>query len=232
MICRCSRFMNPPAKKNEAYQPTVIEQTANIITHGMFVFPAVYAVLRLHQNSKKLSTTHRFIAELYGVSFILVFLISTLFHIVCLTGKASSLRYFLHLSDRCIIYFFIAASYMPWLVLKDVGRIGDFVAWLLWILAVTGTIYSYMFHERYKTVATILYLIVGICPSLPLVFASTDKAGLAEVGLGGVFYVSGVAFFKLDGRLPFAHAIWHVFCATGAWCHFYAVYTHLYLEKH
>ena len=60
----------------------------------------------------------------------------------------------------------------------------------------------------------------------------TDKAGLAEVGLGGVFYVSGVAFFKLDGRVPFAHAIWHVFCATGAWCHFYAVYTHLYLEKH
>ena len=60
----------------------------------------------------------------------------------------------------------------------------------------------------------------------------TDKAGLAEVGLGGVFYVSGVAFFKLDGRLPFAHAIWHVFCATGAWFHFYAVYTHLYLEKH
>ena len=60
----------------------------------------------------------------------------------------------------------------------------------------------------------------------------TDKAGLAEVGLGGVFYVSGVAFFKLDGRLPFAHAIWHVFCATGAWFHFYAVYTHLYLERH
>lgn len=166
------------------------------------------------------------------MSFILVFLISTLFHIVCLTGKARSLRFFLHLSDRCIIYFFIAASYMPWLVLKDVGGIGDFVSWLLWCLAVTGTVYCYMFHERYKTMETVFYLIVGICPSFPLALATTDKAGLAEVAMGGVFYVSGVVFFKSDGRIPFAHAIWHVFCATGAWCHFYAVYTHLYLEKH
>lgn len=54
----------------------------------MFVIPAMFAVYRLHQNSKALSSTHRFIAEVYGVSFILVFLISTLFHIVCLTGKA------------------------------------------------------------------------------------------------------------------------------------------------
>ena len=63
-------------------------------------------------------------------------------------------------------------------------------------------------------------------------FTQTDSAGLAEVALGGAFYVSGVVFFKCDGRIPFAHAIWHCFCATGAWCHFYAVYTHLYLEKH
>ena len=30
------------------------------------------------------------------------------------------------------------------------------------------------FYYRYETVATILYLIVGICPSLPLVFASVS----------------------------------------------------------
>lgn len=228
----CSRLMNPPAKKNEAYQPTTVEQTANIITHGFFVFPAVYAMYLLHQNSQMLSSSHRLIALVYGIAFILIFLISTLFHAVSLTGKARSLRFFLHLCDRGIIYFFIAASYMPWLVLRDAGKFGDLFSWLLWCLAVTGTIYSYMFHERYKTVETALYLIIGICPSLPLVFSTTDRAGLTEVALGGAFYVSGVGFFKSDGCIPFAHAIWHLFCATGAWCHFYAVYTHLYLEKH
>lgn len=59
-------------------------------------------------------------------------------------------------------------------------------------------------------------------------FFQTDTAGLIEVALGGAFYVSGVFFFKSDGKIAFAHAIWHVFCAMGACFHFYAVYTHLY----
>lgn len=29
--------MNPPAKKHEAYQPTLVEQIANIITHGVSI---------------------------------------------------------------------------------------------------------------------------------------------------------------------------------------------------
>ncbi|XP_029192284.1 monocyte to macrophage differentiation factor-like [Acropora millepora] len=228
----CSRLMNLPAKKNEAYQPTVIEQSANIITHGIFVIPAMFAAFELHRNSKALSASHQFIAEVYGTSFILVFLISTLFHVVCIIDKFRSLRFFLHLSDRCIIYFFIAASYMPWFLLKDVSGIGDIVSRILWCLAVAGTVYSYVFHEKYKTMETVFYLILGICPSLPLALASTDKAGLAEIAFGGAFYVSGVIFFKSDGRIPFAHAIWHLFCASGAWSHFYSVYTHFYLGKH
>ena len=53
-----------------------------------FVLPAVYAMCLLHQNSQMLSATHRLIALVYGVAFILIFLISTLFHAVSLTGKA------------------------------------------------------------------------------------------------------------------------------------------------
>lgn len=55
-----------------------------------------------------------------------------------------------------------------------------------------------------------------------------SERALTEVTVGGMIYVGGVAFFKSDGRIPFAHAIWHLFVAGGAIVHFYAIWTHLY----
>jgi monocyte-to-macrophage differentiation protein len=54
-----------------------------------------------------------------------------------------------------------------------------------------------------------------------------DVSGMTELAIGGVFYVFGVIFFKSDGRVPFAHAIWHLFVCLGACVHFYAISTYL-----
>ena len=51
---------------------------------------------------------------------------------------------------------------------------------------------------------------------------------MCELAAGGVFYVVGVAFFKSDGLVPFAHAIWHLFVAVGASIHYYAIWRYLY----
>lgn len=217
--------MNPPAKNNEAYRPTQYEQIANCFTHGVFIFPAVAGLALLSLSAKTLK--HNFVAWLYGVGMVFLFLISTMFHVVCLTNKFGTLRWFLHLGDRVIIYGFIAASYMPWLLLQDAGFIGEFVTWVLWSAAILGTVYTFVFHEKYKMFEIILYLVLGICPSFSLFYVRESKA-VMELAIGGAFYVGGVAFFKADGRIPFAHAVWHLFVACGAAWHFYAVATYLY----
>lgn len=56
-----------------------------------------------------------------------------------------------------------------------------------------------------------------------------ERAGVCELAAGGVFYVVGVVFFKSDGLVPFAHAIWHLFVAAGAGIHYYAIWTYLYV---
>lgn len=58
-----------------------------------------------------------------------------------------------------------------------------------------------------------------------------ERAGVCELAVGGVLYVVGVVFFKSDGLVPFAHAIWHLFVAAGASVHYYAIWRYLYLPE-
>ncbi|XP_061258259.1 ras-associating and dilute domain-containing protein isoform X3 [Bos javanicus] len=95
--------------------------------------------------------------------------------------------------------------------------------WLVWIMASVGTVYVFFFHERYKLVELLCYVIMGFFPAL-VVLSMPDTEGIWELVTGGVFYCLGMVFFKSDGRIPFAHAIWHLFVAFGAGTHYYAIW--------
>jgi len=63
------------------------------------------------------------------------------------------------------------------------------------------------------------------------IYFSKDLPGIQELQFGGVCYIAGVIFFKMDGRIPFAHAIWHLFVAFAAGVHYYAILDNLYPYK-
>lgn len=58
-----------------------------------------------------------------------------------------------------------------------------------------------------------------------------DKEGVTEVAVSGVIIISGIVFFKADGVVPFAHAIWHCFVSAAAGYHYFAVIKYLYQAK-
>ncbi|XP_034844060.1 monocyte to macrophage differentiation factor 2 [Mirounga angustirostris] len=224
-----SRFMNHRVPAHKRYQPTEYEHAANCATHALWIIPSILGSSNLYFLSD--DDWETISAWIYGLGLCGLFVVSTVFHTI--SWKKSHLRmveHCLHMFDRMVIYFFIAASYAPWLNLRELGPWASHMRWLVWIMASVGTIYVFFFHERYKLVELLCYVIMGFFPALVLL-SMPNTEGIWELMTGGVFYCLGMVFFKSDGRIPFAHAIWHLFVALGAGTHYYAIWRYLYLPS-
>ncbi|KAK9888351.1 hypothetical protein WA026_000605 [Henosepilachna vigintioctopunctata] len=220
------KWKNPRPSPNQAYLPTYIEQIANVITHGIWVIPSFMATNELFHRSY--NDAQKLSALIYGSTLIFLFVVSTSFHSVFFCGKHKSLVNFLHRCDRAVIYIFIAGSYFPWLTIHALKtNMASSMKVYVWVLAFLGIIYQQVFHEKYKTIEIILYLIMGVVPATMIVSQETLPA-TEELLLGGILYGTGVIFFKCDGIIPFAHSIWHLFVAFAAMTHYYAILNYLF----
>uniref|UniRef100_A0AAZ3SAB4 Monocyte to macrophage differentiation-associated 2a n=1 Tax=Oncorhynchus tshawytscha TaxID=74940 RepID=A0AAZ3SAB4_ONCTS len=222
--------MNGRVPSSRRYQPTDYEHAANCATHGLWIIPSLVGGSVLYFLS--VDQWQAAAAWLYGAGLSGLFISSTLFHTVAWKIRHLRVEQRFHMCDRMAIYFFIAASYTPGrLMLRELGPWSSHMRWIIWIMAVIGSTYVFYFHERYKLLELLGYVAMGAGPAL-VILSMADRAGLCELAVGGIFYVVGVAFFKSDGVVPFAHAIWHLFVAMGAATHYYAIWRHLYTETH
>uniref|UniRef100_A0A0N4ZEW8 Monocyte to macrophage differentiation factor 2 n=1 Tax=Parastrongyloides trichosuri TaxID=131310 RepID=A0A0N4ZEW8_PARTI len=226
-----SIYMNPRAKSGTSYNPTKYEHYANLISH-LFPIPLFgYGMLKMIQSSE--TNIQYLISCIYSIFTLLLFTMSSSYHLSELLFRPlkPTLRYYLHITDRVAIYFFIASSYTPWLILRHCDSFfGSHMKWMVWAFAVFGCSYQISFHERYKTFETILYVFIAASPAM--VFNTmTDQTGLEYMVFGGLIYLSGVIFFKMDGKIPFAHAIWHLHVVLGAAIHTYTVYKYLIIPS-
>ncbi|XP_037913994.1 monocyte to macrophage differentiation factor 2 isoform X1 [Hermetia illucens] len=225
------KWKNKRATPGTAYIPTEVEHIANVATHGIWIIPAIFAGIHLISRAK--TSTQILVAWVYGVALIFLFLISTIFHGVFYWKGHRKLKDYLHRIDRAMIYIFIAGSYFPWLNLGHPAHptIITSLQWLVWLIAAMGITYQQMFHERYKCLETFFYIIMGIVPSVIIIMFGHDFEGMTELKLGGILYIVGIGFFKADGLIPCAHAIWHLFVVFAASVHYFAVLKHLFPNK-
>ncbi|CAF0823663.1 unnamed protein product [Adineta ricciae] len=220
------RFMNERAVRR-AYVPTSYEHAANCLTHGCLIIPSFIAAQRLVSRAK--TPAQYWSSIIYGNALIFLFSFSTCFHCSCFhpTYSDSTIRHLLHRVDRAIIYIFISASYTPWFLLRSIQSISTgFILTIVWTMAVLGIAYQIIYHERYKWLETCFYIVVGVLPGV-LTLYMDERSGMPELAIGGLVFLVGIIFFKCDGIIPFAHAIWHCFVFFGAAIHYYAVYTYL-----
>lgn len=203
-----------------------IEERANAITHGLGVVLGVVGLILLLIRAFDHQADTLTIASMavYGSSIILLFLASTLYHSIT-TEKTKRL---LKTLDHCAIYLLIAGSYTPFLLVSLRTPLAMGLMAVIWGIALVGIIMKIVFVYRFKRLSLVTYLAMGWL-SLIVVYQlamNIEMGGLVLLALGGVIYSLGVIFYVAK-RIPYNHAIWHLFVLAGCACHFFAIYLYV-----
>ncbi|MGR5096498.1 PAQR family membrane homeostasis protein TrhA [Vibrio maritimus] len=199
------------------------EEWANSVTHGIGVILSIIGLILLLQRSLAAGADVMTITSmsLYGGSMITLFLASTLYHSI---PNPSSKRW-LKTFDHCAIFLLIAGSYTPFMLVSLRTPLAVGLMIVIWALAVIGIIMKLFFVYRFKRASLITYLVMGWL-SLIVIYQLAkhlDPSGLILLAAGGAIYTLGVVFYA-NKRIPYNHAIWHLFVLGGAACHFFAVF--------
>ena len=152
---------------------------------------------------------------------IILYTASTLYHAITNPQAKTILKKF----DHIAIYYLIAGTYTPFLLVNLRGGIGWTIFGIIWGLALLGTILKLTLSgSGTRLWSILLYLIMGwlIVIASHKLFQTLNDTGLTFLILGGLFYTSGIGFYVWKSR-KYTHAIWHGFVLAGTIMHFFAV---------
>ncbi len=205
------------------------EELANAISHFSGAMLAIAGlVLMVYYSAAHGNGWHIVSASVFGTSMIILYLSSTLTHILPM-GKSKD---FFFNFDRIAIYILIAGTYTPIALVTLNGPFGWVIFGIEWGFATIGTILILMRPGNFSSGVNIFYvisyaimgwiLLIAIVPimnSLPLM-------GTLWILIGGLCYTFGIVFFKLV-RFPYHHLVWHLLVIAGSVSHFFAVFFYI-----
>jgi hemolysin III len=201
------------------------EDIANSVTHGIgAVLSLVGTALLLLRASRTGTPLHLVSFSIYGLTLVLLHISSTLYHAL----RAPGARRVFWIFDHCSIYLLIAGTYTPFLLLALWGRWGLTLLVTIWTLAVAGIVLKSVFIGRFRKISLAVYLLMGwmIVLAAREVWLKVPHGALVYVAVGGGLYTLGTVFFAWR-RLPFNHAVWHLFVLGGSVAHYLGILLYL-----
>lgn len=158
---------------------------------------------------------------IFGTTIILLYTASTLYHAIPNQHTKKHLKKF----DHIAIYYLIAGTYTPFLLVNMNGPLGWTLFGIVWGLAILGTCLKVLMPPNGTKLWSIgLYVLMGwlILFASHKLASSIPKVGFIFVVLGGLFYTLGI-FFYIQKKRRYMHVVWHFFVLLGTMMHFFAV---------
>lgn len=199
-----------------------MEEKLNAITHGVGASLALAGLIVLIFASYWYGDIWHIISfSIYGASLVMLYLASTLYH----SFTNQKLKYVFKIIDHAAIYVLIAGTYTPFTMVLFHGFLGWTLFGVIWSIALVGIVFQVFFVKRFKIFSTLCYIIMGwfILFFLKPLIAALPLEGLCWLVAGGLAYTVGAVFY-LQPRIPYNHAIWHLFVLAGSAFHYITVF--------
>lgn len=197
------------------------EEFWNTATHALGAILGVVGLIALIRKSDNQQPWSLLSVLIYGASVITLFTSSTLYHAYTDEKK----KHFFRILDHINIYFLIAGSYTPVLVLLLIESKGITLLWAVWGITLFGLILKLFFTGKFEIFSTLLYLIMGwlITFDFDALKLELTEGGIWLLYAGGISYTVGILFYVIE-KIPLNHVIWHLFVLAGAIFHFFMIY--------
>lgn len=200
---------------------TRYEEMFNVFTHGLaFVLSLIGAMVMIQEAWEKGTALHVFTFAVYGFAWVGLFAASTLYHQSRYLEHKRTLR----IIDHAMIFVVIAASYGPYMA-HVVGGFTGYAMWtLVWIIAISGSLFKWFSKNRYGVYSTAAYFVQGclVLMLFPTLYANLDAAGVGWLLMGGAMVAGGVPLYDWES-VDFHHGIWHLCVLVGGFCFYCSV---------
>ncbi len=208
-------------QNNQVNQYTVGEEIANSISHGIGTLLSIAGLIvliviaALHGNA-----WHIVSFSIFGSTLIILYLASTLYH--SLTNPSAKIVF--KKIDHSAIFLLIAGSYTPFMLVNLRGAWGWSIIGIIWALAIAGIVLKFCCISKFPKISVALYLFMGWLSIIAFkeMINNIPHLSIILIIMGGLSYTVGVIFY-IWRKLPYNHAVWHIFVLSGSVFHYFAV---------
>ena len=197
------------------------KELVNSIVHGFGIIFGIVSIPVLIAFAVRNDNTSSIIgAAIYGFCFLQLFTFSTLYH----GFQNVQVKRIFEIFDHISIYFLIAGTYTPFLLMYLDTSFGVALLSVLWGLTALGIVFKIFFLGRWKVFSTLIYIAMGCIMVVGgrTFFESIPSNILTMILIGCALYLIGVIFYLWD-KYPYNHAVWHLFVLAAAICHYVGI---------
>lgn len=208
-----------------------LREPINAITHlSGALLSLIGTIILFHHTTLPLSPVTLLSILIFGLSLILLYTTSGIYHLVY-TTDAILLK--LKKLDHSMIFILIAGSYTPFCLLALKGVWKWSIIAIVWSLALIGIILKIFWIQMPRVLSTAFYIGMGWIALFALkpLYASLSSGGFFFLILGGIMYTIGGIIYgskkpNFSSEFGF-HEIFHIFVMLGSFCHYWAVFKYI-----